>query len=159
MKTRIFPFWCNFYDALKFYIWTKFSKKQPTSSAELSPAAVLGPLKRRTSPRKASIMLLDCLFQLPLPGAFVPSVAKSWKLHLDDYQTERHSPLVAGPDTLLEQPWLWTWSWSPDTTISHQVAVLTQLLTSLHFTRLFDPNTQTGLSMHVSPVPPAPGHP
>lgn len=123
MKTQIFPFWHNFYDDLKFYTQTKFYEKQLTSSwNEINPIAMLRAHKgKKPSPQKASIVLLNCLFQLPFPRAFLLSVAKCWKGHLPYHHSELSSPhpsplvtavaLEPGVGPITSQLPIWLLSW------------------------------------------------
>lgn len=153
MKTQIFPFWHNFYDEPDILHMNKILWEATNLFVELNSIALLG-LIRKNATQKASIMLLNCLFQHPFPRAFVPSVAKSWKWHLyHQLHESAGSPRPAG-DVLFQHPWL---SNLELLTLHHGVWSGCFLKSTANLSTLYKtvyPNTQTGISMHVSPLPP-----
>lgn len=96
---------------------------------ELNPIAMLRApkeKKRKKNPPPEGIHYVACcLFQLPFPRAFVPSVAKCWKCYLRDHHSELGSPrpslgrtletamaLEPGVGPIMSQLPVWLLSWS-----------------------------------------------
>lgn len=126
-KPRSFPFGIIFTMTWNF-TWEQNFLKSNRPLRRTKPYLQCLGLTRKKLPQKASTVLLNCLFQLPFPRAFVPSVAKCWKWHLHDHRSEHSSPRPSLGCCRVTSVGSWTWSWYHYVTASNLVASLNQLL-------------------------------